>query len=171
MLRDEKGTLGIRHIKVQVFMKSRCLCEKVEFEYDPIRPLMGNCHCEACRRSAGSEFVTSLFIIPSSHKIIKGNDFIQEYNHTPRIGRVFCKLCGSRLWNYGKTENGSIHNAPFANVTASSVVGDIGLKPKAHMHLSEKAEWSVVNDDLDKFDGMPPMEYFEEKIEQYKSSK
>ena len=152
-------------------MKSRCLCGKIEFEYELLPGLMGNCHCEECRRSSGSAFVTSLYINPTSHKIIKGEEYIQEYNHTPKLGRVFCKVCGSRLWNYGKLSNSAIAQAPFANVTASSVVGEVPFKPQAHINLSEKVNWLDITDDLEKFEGIPPMEYFIKKMQGYAGSK
>ena len=146
-------------------MKSKCLCGKIEFEYDPLPGVMGNCHCEECRRSSGASFVTSIFIVPSSHKITKGEDYVKEYNHTDTLGRVFCKSCGSRLWNYGKTNN-SIAEAPFANVTASSVVGEMPFKPQAHINLSEKADWVEIDDELDKFSDIPSEQYFLKKAQE-----
>ncbi|MVF14978.1 GFA family protein [Ketobacter sp. MCCC 1A13808] len=150
-------------------MKSKCLCGNIEFEYDALPGLMGHCHCEECRRSAGAAFVTSIYINPRSHKIIKGAEFIKEYNHTPRLGRVFCGNCGSRLWNYGKAKHGSVENAPFANVTASSVIEPFPFKPQAHINLSEKAEWVEINDELEKFEDVPPMEYFSRKLQEHNS--
>lgn len=80
---------------------------------------------------------------------------------------MFCKSCGSRLWNYGKQNNNSIKDAPFANVTASSVVGGVPFKPGAHINTAEQADWVEINDDLDNFSGIPAEEYFIKKAQEY----
>ena len=151
-------------------LQSSCLCQKVKFEFQPLPNLMGHCHCRECRKSAGSAFVTSIYIQPDSLKILQGENHIQEYNHTPTLGRIFCGNCGSRLWNYGKEAESNLplmqgmKAAHFANVTAASIESPHNYLPQTHVNINGKASWYEINDDLDRFEEFPPLEYFAAKM-------
>lgn len=140
-------------------MKGSCLCGNVEFSFEPLPGLLGNCHCKVCRKSHGAPFVTWLITVPASFNLIKGSDHIEEYNHTPLVGRVFCKGCGSRLWDYEKSEDGTIKESGMFSIAASVVDSEIPYRIGCHFNTESKADWYEITDDLPQFKGWPDQEF------------
>lgn len=73
----------------------KCLCGAVRFELRETGSF-GVCHCEQCRRWAGS----ALFgvTVPEAAMQVEGAENIRTYRSSEWASRSFCGLCGSGLW-------------------------------------------------------------------------
>lgn len=148
-------------------MIGSCLCGNVEFNFEPLPGLLGNCHCKACRKSHGAPFTTWLIALPSSFNLVKGSDYLSEYNYTPPVGRVFCKECGSRLWDYEKTDDGDLKKTGLLSVAASAVDSEIPYPIGCHFNVESKASWYEITDDLPQFTGWPDQEFMQQQMAKF----
>jgi hypothetical protein len=151
-------------------VKGSCLCKKIEFECEPIPGVLGNCHCSICRKSHGAAFVSWLIVQPESLSITNGVEYIAEYNHTPLVGRVFCRDCGCRLWDYPKKGSGSDSN-DITCVAASSIDDEIPYRAVCHFNVASKAGWYEIQDDLPVFEGWPTQEFIHKTVSEFFENK
>ncbi len=148
-------------------MKGSCLCGHVVFGFKPMPGLLGNCHCRVCRKSHGAPFVTWLIVDPTSLQIEKGEDCITEHNHTPGVGRVFCKKCGSRLWDYEKSSHGTAKKSGMFTIAAAAVDSEIPYPVACHFNVESKAPWVSITDELPQFAGWPDQGLMMELVLKY----
>lgn len=83
----------------------QCLCGAVRFTVTEFGNF-GVCHCEQCRRWAGS----ALFAVnvPEAAISIEGADAIRSFRSSDWASRHFCGTCGSVLWyRYDKGVDGA----------------------------------------------------------------
>ncbi len=109
---------------------------------------MSNCHCSRCRKVGG---VTNVMVRARDFRFVQGRDLVTRYEPEPpyHLVRCFCRICGSYL---GEPET----NAKGFPIAASALDDDPGVRPVLHEHVSEKAPWYEILDDLPQFPGHPP---------------
>ncbi|KAK7012844.1 DUF636 domain-containing protein [Favolaschia claudopus] len=80
-----------------------CLCRRVRFTVmgDPFD--YSTCHCENCKKSGGSAFMTNAFFTPDKVILTEGQDLISKYDDKATtsgntLTRHFCSNCGSCLF-------------------------------------------------------------------------
>ena len=80
--------------------KAKCFCGEIEFKVvTEKKPLVGNCHCDTCRRwHAASMFTSCIFNKPTSFEITKGEESLKHIEQG-KIKRNFCGKCGGRCFN------------------------------------------------------------------------
>lgn len=71
-----------------------CLCGAVRFETHEQPQLIRHCHCDMCRKSSGSAFMTGLFYRADA---VKWTGEAKSYESSPGILRYFCVTCGGSL--------------------------------------------------------------------------
>lgn len=129
-------------------MIGKCLCGKIEFEFDAKERIAINCHCSRCRKSHGAAFASQLFSSKSSLKFIKGNDELKEYHSESGI-RCFCSECGSRLMNYAHgTDN-------YLSIALSAIESEHEIEPVANAFVGSKARWYTPHNDIEQFEALP----------------
>ena len=123
-------------------MKGKCFCGSVEYTVKEPVDSSFHCHCESCRRSHGSAFVTWASLPYSSLSIQKGESLIKAFESSLNIFWGFCSVCGSSLFQ-------RTHRAPkMVYVSVATLTDPIGINPDSHMCISEQVDWFQVNDGL-----------------------
>lgn len=130
-------------------MIARCLCEKIEFEFEPSDGAAMNCYCSICRRSHGADYATQVLSKKSSLKFIKGQALLSEYSSSDMGVRAFCSCCGSRLMNYAK------RGSDYMSVSLSAVSSEHSIKPCANVQVASKAPWVSHAPDIPSYEIFP----------------
>ena len=123
-----------------------CLCGDVGWEIDGPFEWMAHCHCSMCRKSHGTAFATFVTFPAQGFRWTRGSESVRRFESSPGSFRTFCGRCGSKL---PSTE-------PFAYAPAGALVGELGIRPSAHMFVASKAPWHDITDDAAQFDAFPP---------------
>lgn len=125
--------------------KGECLCGAVAWEIDGPLGKMGHCHCSMCRKWHGTAYATFVTFDASIFRWVRGEDRIVEYAAFAGSSRLFCGTCGSKLPAV----------EPFAWSPAGPLDGDLGIAPSMHIFVASKAPWSVIRDDVARYDEYP----------------
>lgn len=127
-----------------------CLCEKIQFQAEPIEGMVFNCHCTRCQRSHGAAFATQAFVAPLTVKFLKGENLIKEYQSTGGI-RVFCAECGARLMNRSRDKTS------YTSVAVASLQEKDTLQPVADCFTAHKITWCPLDDQIKKYQDLPEL--------------
>ena len=75
--------------------KGACLCGETRFTANKMRPEVGACHCEMCRKWGGG----ALMAVDCGTDVrFEGEDNIARFSSSDWAERGFCKKCGSHLF-------------------------------------------------------------------------
>ena len=85
-----------------------CMCGAVRFVADSVPDTYGACHCEMCRRWAGSAMLT--ITVPESGLSWTGEAHIRTLQSSDWAERAWCQRCGSGLY-YRVTADGPMSDA------------------------------------------------------------
>ncbi len=77
-------------------LKGQCLCGAVKFSAPSETNEFSMCHCQMCRRWAGSAFKG--VSVPTKELTITGAESIKTTKTSDWAERSFCSNCGSALW-------------------------------------------------------------------------
>lgn len=130
-------------------MKAKCLCGKVEFEFEPTDGVAMNCYCSMCRRSHGAAYATQIMSSKTTLKFIQGESYVTEYQSSEYGIRAFCSCCGSRLMNY------ATEVSPYMSVCLSAVSDEHNITPSANVQVASKADWATPDDSIPSYDVFP----------------
>ncbi len=125
-----------------------CVCGKVAFSVADQFVYAGYCHCSMCRKSSGAAGTAIGGIPKNLFSITKGQDHIKHFNRTAESISCFCENCGSTL--YGEKPSIQMVHVRYGALNDSPT-----LLPQAHMHVSSKADWYEISDELPQFSEFP----------------
>ena len=125
-----------------------CVCGKVEFSVADQFVYAGYCHCSMCRKSSGAAGTAIGGIPKNQFSITKGLHNIKRYKRTEESVSCFCEHCGSTL--YGEKPSIQMVHVRYGALNNSPT-----LLPQAHMHVSSKADWYEISDELPQFSEFP----------------
>eukprot|EP00898_Chlorokybus_atmophyticus_P008788 jgi/Chlat1/8910/Chrsp92S08227 len=130
-----------------------CMCRQVQVEVDAKGAYVGFCHCKDCRASSGEPFHAFVGLPMKQISVVKGEDLLRAYNHTPKTKRCFCSNCGTNVVTY-------VASFDWASVPRGVLSGGdserlAALKPSFQVFLSEAEDWYAVSDDMPKFPKFP----------------
>ena len=120
-----------------------CLCGSIRYRVSgkPTNTMV--CHCQTCRRAAGSPVVAWLTFAKTDFRISKGIPI--EFSSSPPVRRGFCGTCGTPL-TY------SHRDSPDAiDVTTCSLDDPKAFPPTHHSWLSDNVGWVRFGDALPTF--------------------
>jgi len=126
-------------------LTGHCLCGSVRYEIDGDALALMYCHCEACRRATGSSLNTSLLVRRDAFRILAGEDAVSFFESSPENRRYFCTRCGSPVFKHFPRP------PELLTVRAGTLDSDPGVRPAAHIWVSEKAPWYEISDGLPQF--------------------
>ena len=119
-----------------------CHCNAVTFEVPKTLNDVRYCHCTTCRQLSGTAFSVVSLVQLEDFKLTKGAENLIHYRSSPHKNRAHCKTCFPPIFvqldthpNDRRIRLGSLNQEPNVNITA-------------HIWVSQKPEWSVINDDL-----------------------
>ncbi len=126
-----------------------CLCGGVRYEVRGPFTLMAHCHCTQCRKASGADFATNASLNLEDFELIAGRELLAEYESSPGQRRIFCKRCGSPIMKRTSDRPDKVR------LRLGCLDGDPGIKPAAHVFVSERPKWSEIRDDLPQFEEAP----------------
>ncbi|UAA39319.1 GFA family protein [Paraneptunicella aestuarii] len=123
--------------------KASCQCKAVQFQIEGKLTSPFYCHCETCRKTAGT--------VPMAWAVAKISDIknlqqgeVGKYPSGKGL-RCFCQQCGSPVW-YESHENDKIWGIPLGVLDSGNIPA-----PKKHIWMSSNPDWCEVNDQLPKY--------------------
>ncbi len=122
-----------------------CLCGTVKYQVDNSAESVLHCHCWMCRKQHGAAFATWAFYPIGRFRLLAGTEALQTYISSEKVGRTFCRECGSSLF-FAPPEFPKRLTAVW--VAAGTLDGEPGRKPDSHIFVSCKAAWYAITDDL-----------------------
>jgi hypothetical protein len=120
-----------------------CLCGRVRYELLEEPFVLANCHCSICRKSHGAAFVTHAVVPETAFRIVDGAADLGGFPSSPGYMRMFCRTCGSRLFE--RTPRGIV------SVAAGTLDTTPEGRPGLHFFVADKAPWFQISDDLPQF--------------------
>jgi hypothetical protein len=118
-----------------------CLCGAVRFKAkgEPINVLI--CHCRSCQKAMGSPFFARALF---DQRALKVEGETGRYISSERIERVFCKVCGTRLFSWRRDGTG-------AGVALATFDEPGAFAPTDHIWVSDKIDWVKLADGLPQY--------------------
>lgn len=123
-------------------VQGKCLCGAVTFELSGPHNWVGHCHCDSCRRAAGSP-VTTFIGHPNGQWQWTGTS-PKTYFSSPGVTRRFCGTCGSPVACAAEDIPGETH------FHAALLTDPGAVTPTVHWHYDEHLPWPAIVDDLAK---------------------
>jgi len=120
-----------------------CFCGAVRFEVSGAPRFLCYCHCESCRRAAGSPAVALCTFERGGFRVTRGR--MREFNSSPKVTRGFCADCGSCLTYSHEGRPGDI------DVTLATLEQVASLAPTLHVWVADKLSWVRIEDGLPQF--------------------
>jgi hypothetical protein len=124
--------------------RGRCLCGAVTYECGP--PLIAPCfcHCESCRRAAGSHVVAWATVERATFRIIIGS--ARSHASSPAVLRQFCGQCGTPISYCNEQWPDTI------DITIATIDTPDSMQPTEHIWMADAVSWDRPNDGLPQFD-------------------
>jgi hypothetical protein len=108
-----------------------------------------------CQRSNGAGHVTWIALPARQLRIDRGEDQLVRYASSDHGTRQFCSRCGSALLCQIDERPDEV-DIPLANLEPGS-----GIEPQAHIYVSDRASWTVIDDGLPQLGGKTGLETIE----------
>ena len=128
--------------------RGSCLCGAIRYEIDGDLPGIQLCHCSLCRRAQGSAFGSNMPVRAENFRLVAGQP--KAYESSPGKQRLFCGDCGSPI--ISRTDA----DPSMVRVRAGLIAEPVETKAILHFHVSSKASWLPIEDDLPQFPGDRP---------------
>ncbi len=129
-----------------------CLCGAVTYTIATEPEATVVCHCKDCQKYSGSAFATVIFVTKDQVQI---TGELHGYESGTAAGnvitRTFCPNCGTHI-----SEN-STGFPEMTVLTAGTLDDPSWIRPTAQCFAGNKQPWAYLTDEIQKFDGMPPM--------------
>jgi len=120
-----------------------CFCGAVRYEASGAPRTLCYCHCESCRRAAGSPAVAWATFDRSSFRVTHGA--LAEFRSSAPVTRGFCAACGSCLTYRHEARPGDI------DVTRATLEEAARLAPQMHVWVADKLPWVRIEDGLPQY--------------------
>ncbi len=120
-----------------------CFCGAVRYQVSGAPRTVCYCHCESCRRAAGSPAVAWATFGREGFRVTRGA--VAELNSSPRVVRGFCARCGSCLTYFHEARGAEI------DVTLATLDDAARLAPQKHGGVADKLPWVRIDDGLPQF--------------------
>lgn len=126
-----------------------CLCGGVRYRFSgELGPIMV-CHCSRCRKANGSAFQAVSPVTTADFQLQSGQELLAEYESSPGVFRVFCRICASPLYSR-RTAMPDV-----LRLRIGSLDTPITGQPTAHIFVASKAEWYDIRDDAPQYPTRP----------------
>ncbi len=115
-----------------------CLCGAVRFkaEGEPLNVRI--CHCRTCQKAMGSPFFARALF---DQRAVSIDGETARYPSSEMVDRVFCKICGTRLFAWRKSP-------AVAGIALAAFDDRNAFTPTAHSWVSDKIDWVRLDDGL-----------------------
>jgi len=129
--------------------KGSCLCGEVKFAVRNVCGPTEICHCNRCRKTSGTNSLTSVGLRTEDFSLLQGQAFIRTYAapilySPPAYLAHFCSKCGSPVPVAPK--DGELMEIPLGIFD-----DDPGVKPDKHIFVEFVPAWDKISDNLPQY--------------------
>ncbi|MBK7974428.1 MAG: GFA family protein [Deltaproteobacteria bacterium] len=135
---------------IDAVIEGGCLCGAVRYRVTGEPKYRVMCHCESCRRAAGSPVVAWVTFEPANFAFTKGQPV--SYRSSPPVTRTFCGTCGTPL-TYVRVDR-----PDDVDLTTASLDRPGDFPPVAHLWMEDALPWVRFGDELPVFQRSPSAE-------------
>ena len=128
--------------------KGSCFCGAVQYEIKGELGPITLCHCSRCRKANGTAFWAAASVGADQFHLVSGCEALTEFESSLGVHRIFCGLCGSRLFGRCISRN---QDSATIRVCIGTLDTPVPTRPVAHIFVSQKAAWFDIQDDLPQF--------------------
>ena len=122
-----------------------CLCGGVRYRFSgELGPIMV-CHCSRCRKANGSAFQATSPVTRADFQLQSGQELLAEYESSPGVFRVFCRICASPLYSR------RMATPDVLRLRIGSLDTPVTSRPALHIFTASKAEWHDIHDDAPRY--------------------
>src|SRR5262245_61945719 len=125
---------------IDPIVEGGCLCRAVRYRASGETRDAAFCHCDSCKRAAGSPVVAWVTFRPENFAFTRGAP--TRHRSSPPVERTFCGTCGTPL-TYQHTSF-----ADEIDVTIASLDDPSAVAPADHIWTSERIPWFKIGDQL-----------------------
>ncbi len=129
--------------KMETSYPGGCLCGAIGFVATGAPLWVAHCHCQSCRRSAGSPFAT--FIGFPTDRVAFTAGTPATYASSPGVRRSFCGDCGTPIAYEADRFPGEIH------LYVCTLADPAAVTPTAHVYAGERLAWLHLKDGLPRY--------------------
>jgi hypothetical protein len=131
-------------------IRGQCLCSTIKFHLQTPTAFVAHCHCESCRLSHGSAFVTWTAVPIERFFFEQGEEHLKWFDSSEWIQWGFCSKCGSSML-YRAIKEGHPENPKLKRmyVAVGSLIDELDQPPGAHVSYEEHTDW------IEDFDQLP----------------
>jgi hypothetical protein len=123
-----------------------CMCGAVRFKAEGHPINVRVCHCRKCQKATGAPFFARA-LFDQKALTIEGDT--GRYPSSAAVDRVFCKICGTRLFAWRKSP-------AVAGVALAAFDDRNAFAPTEHIWVAEKIGWVKLDDGLPQYPGTVP---------------
>ena len=128
--------------------KGSCQCGAVEYVISGDPAFTAHCCCTDCQKASGADHITLAFLKEDQISITgKTTEFAAPAESGNINTRVFCPICGSRLFGRNSARPGMI------GVHAGSMDTTENISPSVLVYARNRRSWDNFPEDLKVFDG------------------
>lgn len=126
-----------------------CQCGAVRYVLRGARSVY-TCHCLECQKQTASAFAMSIPLL-ADRLTLQGQP--EVYSRSAFSGGItqcrFCRSCGTRLYHQ------SSRSPEYVTLKAGTLDDSTGLEPVAHLWISRKQPWVILDPTIPAFDTQP----------------
>ena len=120
-----------------------CQCGQVRYEIASPPTVVYCCHCRECQKQSASAFGMS---VPVRMADVTFTGRLESWERATDLGTrtrcFFCADCGTRVYHQGTA------TPDFATIKGGTLDDTAGLTPSAHIWVSRKQPWVVLDEHL-----------------------
>ena len=124
-----------------------CLCGAVRYRASGEPKYRVMCHCESCRRAAGSPVVAWVTFEAGGFAFTKGEPV--SYRSSAPVTRTFCGTCGTPLTYVHELR------AEDVDITTATLDRPGDFPPAMHLWMEDALPWVRFDDELPTFQKSP----------------
>ncbi len=128
--------------------KGRCHCGAIVYSFQGGVRHSSVCHCEDCRRCAGSASVAWMAVAADDFAIEQGEP--KTYRSSPDAERHFCGACGTGLYYVNENILPGLVDIQIATLDDPEA-----FPPQIHAQMADALAWEEGLPELPKFDRYP----------------
>lgn len=129
--------------------RGSCLCGGVRYSVGGEPGPITVCHCSRCRKANGSAFQAVSQVAKIDFQLQSGQELLAEYESSPGVFRVFCRVCASPLYSR-RTAMPDV-----LRLRIGSLDTPIASRPALHIFTASKADWYDIRDDAPQYPTRP----------------
>ena len=132
------------------FVRGRCLCGTVAWEFAGQPERIHNCHCSRCRRARSAAHATNAFFKGEQLRWLSGEGEVVNYAlpGAKRFGQAFCRCCGGAVPRF-------VASTGYVVAPCGSLDDDPGIPVSSHIFTGSKAPWHEITGDLKRWETLP----------------